>query len=123
MKRKDRIERAKAYLRSQRGYTGTCLYKTKGVDLVVCDTYHDASIVFIAVMDADARKSIPLFGLGKSQAAKQRGKELVEGARKWIEENNYKGPYRFDCIWVGEGGISHGHGILGNNITVTYSNN
>ena len=112
MKLSERLAKAAFYLGKQRGYTAVSKPHSNGVDLIVCDTNDNASIVFVAVMDTDYRKSIPIHGLGLTKAGTAREKALVGGARAWIAENGYKGPIRYDAVWVGDSFLHHSVNII-----------
>lgn len=108
----DRMEKAIAYLSKKRGYTSVSRIHSGGVDLITCDTFDNSKIVFVAVMNADFRNSVPLVGLGKTKAGIAREKALVSGARAWIAEMGYTGPIRYDVLWVGDAGLIHNANII-----------
>lgn len=79
---------------------------TAGVDFVVwCPDYKGP--IFVAAMDGDKVRSIPLRGLGRSKKALARAAALKAGADKWRKENGWKGDYRYDALWIGEDCLSH----------------
>ena len=110
MDKKPLIDKATKML-DKLGYTLAFTLPKRGVDLIVFEKGKPNTAIFVAVMDGDKVRSIPMQGLGKSKKALARAAALRRGADLWILETGWKGSYRFDAVWVATktapAGISH----------------
>ena len=109
-KMKKLIERAACYLHDE-GYTIGSISPNRGVDLIVFKKGNPNKAIFVAVMDGDKTRSIPLQGLGTTQKALVRSKSLLKGVNEWIKAVDWKGSIQEDVLWISTatfpGGISH----------------
>ena len=111
MDKDNRIRLAENFLHKM-GYALGFSLPTRGVDLIVFEKGNGNKAIFVVVMDAAGKGSIPMQGLGTTKKAYARSSALLKGSTRWIKEVGWKGDIQFDAIWIcPDKWISHGVNI------------
>lgn len=92
------IGQAAHFLRDK-GYSVRETSLPKGIDLIALEKASNKAI-FVAVMDGDTVRSIPLKGLGTSKKSIARSYALLKGASKWVKAAGWEGDIQFDAVWI-----------------------